>query len=274
MWAPRRLLDLVFEAGSRRAIGRGHERCPAFSAQLMPGEANSCRPVPIASAHRIDLKRIDCGGVAFTLIVCGDHPRAGLISIRPRPSSSAAAGEPEIGYFEAACGPMDAQDIVELDEDSAGDLGDDAILEFQNRSRPFVGTGLAGQHAVPATLIGSRKGLPAAAPAMNRAMENRVAANVEDRAAGKIVREEPMLRHELRHLGSRSSPGSCVLRRQRPAATSSPSFAVCGCRRYMKPSACERAVLFDGRGRSHRLRTPIKRNRLLDEGRACRLPPP
>ena len=89
--------------------------------------------------------------------------------------------------------------LSSVDEDGAGDLRDDAVLEGQHRRRPLVGACLAevrragNVHRIEERL--ARRG--AGDEARHR---DRVAADIEDAAAGEVVGEEPVLGHEARHL--------------------------------------------------------------------------
>ena len=92
---------------------------------------------------------------------------------------------------------------------------------------------------------------------------DRIAADIEDAAAGEVVGEEPVLRHEACGIWK---PKLAWIMRTSPIAPdwiSSPSFAVCGWRRYMKASPTK-VPAFARRGTPHRPRRP-QRHRLFDQ---------
>ena len=113
--------------------------------------------------------------------------------------------------------------------DAGADLGGHAAVEEQRRDRPFVGAGLAD---VPDRGHRGRVGerLPGRGAGDQPGHRHRVAADVEDAAAGQVVGEDPALRPERRRR-TRTWPGSggrCRARRRGPAGRSAWSAAGSG----------------------------------------------
>ena len=110
-----------------------------------------------------------------------------------------AAGEPEIRHFHAAFRAVDAQDVVELNKDGAGDLGDEAVVEFEHGSGPVVGllrieAGSAGDlDRIEERLAGGSAG-------DQPRHRDRIAADIEDAATGEVVGEQPVFGLETAHL--------------------------------------------------------------------------
>ena len=141
-------------------------RLPRLSAQPMPGQANSCRPAriasPAASASNEYSQRIFLDFDGLAAVRADDLDLAGAAFL--------AAGEPEILDLDTARGSEDAEQIVLVERDAAGDLGDDTAGKMQQRRRPFVDAGLAEMRdAGYLVRLGER--LSAAAPAISRAIE-------------------------------------------------------------------------------------------------------
>ena len=109
-----------------------------------------------------------------------------------------AAREPEVRHLDAALRAEDAQHIVLVERDAAGDLGNDAARKMQQRRGPFIDAGLAEmRHAGHLVRLGER--FSRSGPGDEARHRNRIAADVQNAAAGEIVGIEPVLRHEARH---------------------------------------------------------------------------
>src|SRR5690606_13407763 len=109
-----------------------------------------------------------------------------------------ATGKPEIGNLDAALRAVYLQHIVEVDHDGAGNLGDDAVLEGEDRSGPVVGAfGIEGGGATDHDRIG--KGLADDLAGNVADHGDRIAADIHDAATGQIGGKEAVLGLELAH---------------------------------------------------------------------------
>lgn len=133
---------------------------------------------------------VDADGLARTIGGDDVYPAETDIAV--------AAGEPEVRHFDAALSAQDAQDIVLAERDAAGDFGDNATGEMQQRGGPFVDAGLA-QMGGADHLVWLAEGLSDGRTGNQPDHRGGIAADIENTAAGEIVGIEPVLRHEARH---------------------------------------------------------------------------
>src|SRR5262249_16046735 len=110
-----------------------------------------------------------------------------------------AGGEPEVCDYDPALGADDAQHIVLLRDDRAGDFGDDLVREFEHGGRPFIDAALTKVSAPP-NLLRIEEGLPFPGPGNQSRHRDRVAADIENAAAGGIVGEKPVFRLIAAHV--------------------------------------------------------------------------
>ena len=189
-----RLFDGVFDAailapgiehaGIAQAVGPAH----AGRGEFLPAGENGL-------GGGVDLEGIDVPG----FVDADGFPVAVLDEVdMAEPLVAVAAGKPEIGHFQPPFRAVDAQHVVEIDHDGAGDLGDDAVLEGEDGGGPIVRAfGIEAGRAAYLDRIG--EGAAQRLAGDEAGHRDRIAAHVEYAAARQRRGEEPVLRLEAAH---------------------------------------------------------------------------